>query len=142
MKSLIAAFFSAFVFGIGLGVAGMTLPEKVIGFLDITGSWDPSLAMVMIGAIAVHALSFRLVTRRKSPILSMQFHIPTRRDVDYKLFAGSFIFGVGWGLGGFCPGPAIVSAVSANESVLIFLASMVAGVYLNYGISKLGHRGG
>ncbi len=131
MSLVLAAFLSALLFGVGLGVAGMTLPEKVIGFLDVTGHWDPSLAFVMVGAIAVHGLSYRLITKRESPMLTPNFQIPTKRQIDPKLILGSVLFGVGWGLGGFCPGPAIVGVVSGTPSVLVFLASMIIGVYLH-----------
>ena len=109
MNLILAAFSSALLFGIGLGVSGMTLPSKVIGFLDVFGEWDPSLLAVMVGAILVHAISYRIVTKRESPILVAKFQIPTRRDVDWKLVMGSVMFGAGWGLGGFCTGPALVS---------------------------------
>lgn len=136
MKLILSAFFSALVFGVGLGIAGMTLPTKVIGFLDVTGAWDPSLAFVMIGAIAVHGVSYRLIMRRSSPVLTPKFFIPSRRDLDAKLLLGALIFGIGWGLGGFCPGPAIVASVSGHASVLIFVASMVAGIYVHAGLMK------
>jgi uncharacterized membrane protein YedE/YeeE len=136
MSLQLAAFFSALMFGLGLGFAGMTLPSKVIGFLDVTGSWDPSLAFVMIGAIAVHSLSYRLITKRASPVLTANFQIPTKRQIDLKLIFGSVLFGAGWGLGGFCPGPAIVSAVSGVPSVLFFLVSLVAGVYVYQFVDK------
>lgn len=137
MSIILAAFLSALMFGVGLGVAGMTLPSKVIGFLDVTGNWDPSLAFVMIGAIAVHSVFYRLITKRESPILTTNFQIPTKRQIDPKLILGSLIFGAGWGLGGFCPGPAIVAAVSGELSVLVFLVSMIAGVYLHQFVNKL-----
>ena len=136
MKLIISAFFSALIFGVGLGIAGMTLLTKVIGFLDVTGAWDPSLAFVMIGAIAVHSVSYRLIMRRPSPVLTAKFFIPSRRDLDAKLLLGAIIFGVGWGLGGFCPGPAIVASVSGHGSVLIFVASMVMGIYAYAGFMK------
>jgi uncharacterized membrane protein YedE/YeeE len=131
MKLLLAAFFSALLFGIGLGVSGMTLPTKVIGFLDLTGNWDPSLAFVMIGAIAVHGFSYRLIMRRSSPLLTTSFHVPKLRQIDAKLIIGSVLFGIGWGLGGFCPGPAIVAAISQHHAVLVFLLSMIGGIYLH-----------
>ncbi len=136
MSLIVAAFVSALIFGLGLGVSGMTLPSKVIGFLDITGAWDPSLAFVMVGAIGVHAISYRLIAKRDSPILTTKFQIPTRRELDKKLILGSVLFGMGWGVGGFCPGPALVSAVTGNSSVLIFVASMVIGVYAHEWASK------
>jgi uncharacterized membrane protein YedE/YeeE len=103
----------------------------VIGFLDVTGAWDPSLAAVMAGAILVHAISYRLITRRDSPMLAAKFHVPTRRDIDWKLVLGSAIFGAGWGLAGFCPGPAIVGIVTGHTAVVVFVLSMIAGVVLH-----------
>ena len=100
MKANLTALVSGLLFGLGLGLSGMTLPSKVIGFLDVTGAWDASLAFVMIGAIAVHAVLFRVVTRRVSPLFDAEFHIPSRRDVDGPLVLGAALFGVGWGLGG------------------------------------------
>lgn len=130
MKLFLAAFISSLIFGLGLGVSGMTLPAKVIGFLDITGAWDPSLLAVMVGAISVHFVAFQLITKRKNPLVADKFQVPTRRDLDWKLIVGSAIFGAGWGLGGFCPGPALVGLVTGKSSVVIFVASMVAGIYL------------
>lgn len=130
MRHILAAFASALIFGLGLGISGMTLPAKVIGFLDITGKWDPSLMAVMVGAILVHAVSYRLITKRSSPVLASEFKIPSKRNIDWKLVLGSAIFGAGWGLGGFCPGPALVGVVTGEPSVAIFVLSMVAGVYL------------
>lgn len=131
MSLLFTAFLSALIFGIGLSVSGMTLPAKVLGFLDITGNWDPSLLAVMGGAILVHAISYRFITKRSSPVLDAKFQIPTRRDLDWKLILGSVIFGAGWGLGGFCPGPAIVGFVTGQQSVVIFVLSMIGGIYLH-----------
>lgn len=124
------AFISAFVFGFGLMVSGMTDPANVIGFLDLFGQWKPALALVMGGAIAVHAVSYFLITKRTSPILDSKFFIPSVRNVDKKLVLGSAIFGIGWGLGGFCPGPAIGSVVFLDPSVLLFIASMLIGIGL------------
>jgi uncharacterized membrane protein YedE/YeeE len=136
MKIFFASFGSALLFGLGLGLSGMTLPSKVIGFLDITGNWDPTLAFVMVGAILVHSISFQLITKRPSPIFSTSFRLPTRKDVDYKLVVGAAIFGLGWGLGGFCPGPAIVGLVSGIPAVLVFVGSMVAGIYAYRFVSR------
>jgi uncharacterized membrane protein YedE/YeeE len=137
MKIIIAAFLSAFVFGIGLALGGMTLPSKVIGFLDITGNWDPSLAFVMVGAISVHAVTYRLIMKRPRPILSAKFLVPTRRDIDAKLVVGSIIFGAGWGLGGFCPGPALVALATGQAKVLVFVAAMCGGIVLHRVYAKL-----
>src|SRR6185295_7370618 len=97
---------------VGLAVSGMTRPSKVVGFLDVFGAWDASLAFVMVGAIGVHAVLQRVIARRGSPLFEDRFHLPTRRDVDARLLAGAAVFGVGWGLGGFCPGPGLVAAAS------------------------------
>lgn len=136
MKQYLAAFVSALIFGLGLGISGMTLPAKVLGFLDITENWDPSLMAVMVGAILVHSLSYRLITKRDSPVLAKEFKIPKRRDIDWKLILGSAIFGAGWGLGGFCPGPALVGVVTGEPAVVIFVISMVAGVYLHQFLNR------
>ena len=130
MNFFIAAFLTALLFGLGAGLSGMTLPGKVIGFLDITGKWDPSLAFVMIGAILVHATALRMIRKRSSPILASEFQIPAKKQIDLKLLTGAFIFGTGWGIGGFCPGPAIVASVSGAPSVLVFLASMIVGTFI------------
>lgn len=130
MKALLTAFVAGVVFAVGLGVSGMTQPAKVMGFLDFVGHWDPSLAFVMIGAIAVHSVLYRVARNRPSPLFSSVFSLPTRMDIDPRLVEGAAIFGVGWGLAGFCPGPALTSLVSGNLSVVIFVAAMVAGIYL------------
>jgi len=130
MKSTITSFVSGIVFALGLGIGGMTQPAKVIGFLDFTGNWDPSLAFVMIGAIAVHALFYRVIRRRSSPLFSPSFAMPTRTDIDLPLVSGAVIFGLGWGLAGFCPGPALTSLASGNSSSIIFSLAMIAGMFL------------
>jgi uncharacterized membrane protein YedE/YeeE len=119
---------SGVIFGLGLALSGMTRPEKVRGFLDFTGAWDPSLAFVMGGAVLVHALAFRLITRRKSPVFAAKFALPTRRDLDAKLLGGAALFGVGWGLGGFCPGPGITSLVGGAAPVAFFVLAMLVGI--------------
>lgn len=122
-----ASLASGLLFGAGLAVAGMTRPEKVIGFLSFTRGWDPSLMFVMAGAIGVHAIAWRLIKRRPSPLLSARFAVPTRRDIDARLVAGAAIFGVGWALAGLCPGPAIASASTFAPGILAFLVAMFAG---------------
>jgi len=119
---------SGLLFGVGLMVSGMTRPDKVVAFLDLTGDWDPSLALVMLGAIGVHALAYRLVPRLGAPALGGRFGIPTRRDVDVRLLAGAALFGAGWGLSGYCPGPAVTSAATGTADVLIVLGAMFAGM--------------
>jgi hypothetical protein len=129
MNRVIAAFAVGLVFGIGLVVAQMTNPAKVIGFLDITGEWDPSLALVMAGAIGVYApVYWMLRARGVSPALVAEFHPPHARQIDRRLVFGALIFGAGWGLGGFCPGPAITSAGFGEPKVWVFVAAMFAGM--------------
>lgn len=118
---------SGALFGTGLALAGMTRPEKVISFLSFFRDWDPSLIFVMGGAIAVHALSWRLLKGRASPLLGGSFLVPTRRDLDARLLVGAVIFGVGWGLAGYCPGPGITSLVSGSVTPWVFVLTMLAG---------------
>jgi uncharacterized membrane protein YedE/YeeE len=132
----VSAAIAGAIFGVGLAVAGMTRPEKVVGFLDITGAWDPSLAFVMIGAIGVHFVLRRLVVRRKTPLFDDRFHMPTRSDIDPRLLGGAALFGVGWGLGGFCPGPALVGAAAALLPAIVFIAAMTAGMLIERVASK------
>jgi uncharacterized protein len=128
MTQLATAFLAGVLFAFGLGVGGMTQPARVIGFLDFAGRWDPSLAFVMSGAVVTYAVLFRLVRRRKRPMLAAAFSIPTRRDVDGRLLAGAALFGVGWGLAGYCPGPGIVSLAAGTAPVVVFVTAMVAGM--------------
>ena len=128
MKPILVSFVSGVVFGVGLGIAGMTQPAKVIGFLDFTGRWDPSLAFVMLGAIGVHALLYRVIRTRPSPLFSPAFSLPNRTDIDFRLIIGSIIFGLGWGIAGLCPGPALTSIASGNFSLVIFSIAMISGI--------------
>lgn len=123
-----AALVSGVLFGAGLAVGGMTRPEKVLGFLDVGGAWDASLAFVMAGAIAVHFFAYRLIRGRSAPLYAERFGIPTRRDVDVKLLVGAALFGVGWGLAGYCPGPGIVSLAAGGTGAAVFVASMLLGM--------------
>jgi uncharacterized membrane protein YedE/YeeE len=121
------------LFGIGLVVSGMTQPAKVIGFLTLDSGWDPSLAFVMAGAVTVYALIFRAVhARRKAPWFDVTFHLPTRRDLDAPLIVGAALFGVGWGLGGLCPGPGIVAAAAGSTTGIAFVLAMLAGMYAQH----------
>lgn len=129
MKSLLS-FISGVVFALGLGISGMTRPVKVIGFLDFAGRWDPSLAFVMIGAITVYFVAYRLIRTRSAPVLTEEFSIPPRTDIDRNLVVGAAVFGAGWGLGGFCPGPALTSLGSGAAPVVVFVTAMAAGMYL------------
>ena len=119
------------VFALGLAVSGMTQPAKVVGFLDFFGSWDPSLAFVMLGAVAVYALAYRRGARRMGkPFFAERFSLPTRSTVDAPLVAGAAIFGIGWGLGGFCPGPGLVAFGAGARTAWWFVPAAVAGMLL------------
>lgn len=124
-----AAAIAGVLFGAGLMISGMTRPDKVVGFLDITGAWDPSLAFVMGGAIAVHFVAYRLVPKMKSPIFGGTFAIPTRRDIDPRLLIGAALFGAGWALAGYCPGPALTSLVTGTADIFVFVGAMVVGMF-------------
>lgn len=128
MRGVILAFFAGCLFGLGLTVSRMIDPAKVLGFLDVAGDWDPSLAFVMAGALAVMAIAYRITTGRRAPIFADSFRIPTRRDVDGRLVTGAVIFGIGWGLVGFCPGPAVSALALGRYEVLVFVLAMLAGM--------------
>lgn len=120
------------LFGGGLLVSGMTQPARVVGFLDPVHHWDPSLAFVMIGAIGVYAIAHAVIRRRrKEPWFDVKFHVPTRKDIDPQLVVGAALFGIGWALGGLCPGPALVTAASGATSSLLFVAAMFTGMWLH-----------
>ena len=123
-----SAFVCGWVFAIGLGVSGMTKPSKVIGFLDVTGHWDPSLMFVMGGAVLLGLVSFPWVLKRKAPILGEKFILPENAGLDAKLLGGAALFGLGWGMSGYCPGPALVSIVTGNLAVIVFAMAMIAGL--------------
>lgn len=129
MKSLIA-FFCGLIFGLGLIVGQMSNPAKVLNFLDFGGHWDPSLAFVMIGAVAVAAIGFALGRGRATSMLGEKFHLPTATRIDAPLLLGAAIFGIGWGLIGFCPGPAITALGFGSIQAVIFVAAMIAGMLL------------
>jgi uncharacterized membrane protein YedE/YeeE len=132
VMSLVFAAAAGALFGAGLLLAGMTQPARVIGFLDITRAWDPTLAFVMGGAVTAYAVASRLVRwRRAEPWFDIAFHLPTRRDLDVRLLAGAAIFGVGWGLGGLCPGPALVAAGSGAAPMLGFVGAMLLGMFVH-----------
>lgn len=128
MKHRISEFAVGLLFGIGLILSGMTDPGKVIGFLDLAGAWDPSLALVMGGAILVGVFAFALAKKRTTTFLGGALHLPSSRDIDKRLLAGSLLFGAGWGLAGFCPGPAIVSLGGGEPKAAVFVLAMLAGM--------------
>jgi len=123
-------FLAGLLFGLGLIVSGMTDPSKIIGFLDITGAWDPSLAFVMGGAVLVGLVAFRFARRRTASFLGGAMHIPSARHIDRPLILGSLAFGVGWGLAGYCPGPAVVAFGAGQEQAVVFVVAMIAGMAL------------
>ncbi len=130
MKNNLTALVVGFIFAIGLGISGMTQPQKVVGFLDLFGNWDPSLIFVMAGAILVHFVTYRLIRKRSSPLLTVDWHVPTKKEITPALVTGSVLFGIGWGLGGYCPGPAVTSLASFEAKPFIFVFSMLAGMWV------------
>ena len=135
-----SALMAGLVFGLGLIVSGMANPAKVLGFLDLFGRWDPSLAFVMAGAIAVAAPAFAFVGQRRGSRLSGALKLPTSRRIDRPLVLGSLAFGIGWGIAGFCPGPALVALGMGLPKALIFVAAMLAGMLLFEGLERLRAR--
>lgn len=128
------------VFGIGLIVSGMANPAKVIGFLDLAGPWDPSLAFVMAGAIAVGTLAFAVARKRTTSFLGLQMRLPTSSQLDRRLVIGSLLFGIGWGIAGFCPGPALVALGMGSGKAAIFVGAMLAGMVIFELLERRGAR--
>lgn len=131
----LASFVSGIIFGLGLVASGLINPSKVISFLDLAGGWDPSLAITMAVAVLVTGVGYRMTFRRGTPWLSTKFKLPQTVKVDTRLIAGAVIFGIGWGLGGFCPGPALAAAALGYMPALIFVASMIVGMTAAHGLS-------
>ena len=132
----LAAFVVGVTFALGLGIGGMTQPARVLAFLDVAGAWDPTLAFVMLGAVTVYGVGFPLVMRRARPLLGGTFAVPTRRDVDARLVGGALVFGVGWGLAGLCPGPALTALASGEPRALLFVAAMMVGIAVHRMIDR------
>ena len=126
---LILIYLTGLAFGLGVSISGMANPAKVINFFDVAGTWDPSLILVMISAFAVTAIGYALVFRRSAPAFAPKFQVPTSRVIDARLVGGSAVFGVGWGLSGFCPGASIPALGSGNAQVLIFTGSLLTGIF-------------
>lgn len=126
--ALLTSFLTGLLFGVGLMVSGMTDPSKVIGFLDLAGAWDPSLAFVMGGAVLVGAAGFRLAERRPTSVFGGLRQLPGTRGIDARLILGSVTFGIGWGLAGFCPGPAVVASGAGYDKAVVFVIAMLAGM--------------
>ena len=122
------ALLAGLVFGVGLLLSGMANPAKVLGFLDLSGQWDPSLALVMGGAVAIAAVVFALTRKRKTALLGTELKLPTARHIDQRLIIGSLVFGAGWGIAGFCPGPALVVLAMGEAKALVFVLAMLAGM--------------
>ena len=127
---LVYAVFTGLVFGIGISISGMIDPAKVLNFFDIAGTWDPSLAFVMAGALAVTFIGYKLAWRRAAPLFDNRFEVPTSTIVDAKLVGGAALFGIGWGIAGFCPGAAIPALGTGRWEVVLFLVAVVAGFFL------------
>lgn len=127
MKNIVSLF-AGTLFGFGLALSQMTNPAKIIGFLDFSGNWDPTLALVLAGAVLVTLVSFRFILRRARPVFDVEFHLPTRHDVDSRLIGGAAIFGVGWGLAGLCPGPGVAAIAQGVWQPLVFVAGLVLGM--------------
>lgn len=142
MARILAGLVAGLLFGIGLAISGMINPAKVLNFLDVFGHWDASLAFVMLGAVVTAGIGYRLVFRRQRPVFEARFMVPTRQDVDARLLAGSALFGVGWGLGGYCPGPAISGLAFGAIETIVFVAAMAAGMIVWRTISTWAPRSG
>jgi uncharacterized membrane protein YedE/YeeE len=127
MAKLLAALAAGLLFGLGLAVAQMTHPSKVLGFLDVAGEWDPSLLFVLGGAVLVTTVTFRFILRR-APRLHDRFHLPSARDIDTPLLAGAALFGIGWGISGYCPGPGIALLAAPGWETCVFIPGMVLGM--------------
>lgn len=142
MAPILSGLVAGLLFGIGLAVSEMINPAKVLNFLDLFGQWDPSLAFVMLGAVVTTAIGYRLVFRRERPLFERRFNLPTRRDIDTRLLAGSALFGIGWGLGGYCPGPALSGLAFGAVETVIFVAAMLAGMTIMRLMSAITPRSG
>ncbi len=141
MPRTLVALFAGMLFGLGLAISGMMNPAKVVGFLDVAGGWDPTLAFVMGGALLVTVPAFRLILGRPRPILADGFALPTKSALDGRLLGGAALFGVGWGLSGFCPGPAVAALVTGLTPVFAFVAAMIAGMVLYAWVFEKPDRG-
>lgn len=136
MRRMGSSFAAGTLFAIGLGVSGMTDANKVISFLNLAGDWDPSLAFVMVGGIGVHMMFYRLVMRRPSPLFEASFSVPAQGEISPQLVSGAALFGIGWGMGGFCPGPGLVSSVSLSSPAVVFVVFMSLGMMLHQVVAR------
>ena len=140
MGNKIAALVAGLLFGFGLTLAQMVNPQKVLNFLDFAGTWDPSLAFVLGGATGTAAIGFAFVRRRAAPLFSDRFQLPTAKDIDAPLVAGAVLFGIGWGLVGLCPGPAVAALTIAPRNVAVFVLALLAGMMLQRVYAKTQER--
>lgn len=124
------------IFGFGLALSGMTKASKVLGFLDVTGDWDPSLLFVLGGAVVISAIAFRFVLRRPAPLFEEKFNLPTAKSVDRPLVVGAVIFGIGWGIGGYCPGPGIALLAAPGWEAWVFISAMLFGAFLHKAFAR------
>ncbi len=139
MREIMSGLGAGLLFGGGLAVGGMTDPRIVVGFLDVAGDWNPTLIFVLLGAVVTTFIGYRLVLRRPAPVFAETFALPARSEMDSRLLGGAALFGVGWGLSGYCPGPAVASAASLQPGTLVFLAAMLFGmVCVRYGPTFFG----
>lgn len=127
---LISTYLIGLIFGVGISISGMANPAKVVNFFDIAGTWDPSLAFVMGGALIVAFVGYRLVLARPAPMMQATFALPTNTKLDARLIGGSAVFGIGWGIAGFCPGGALPAVGTLNPEVLVFMAALIAGIFV------------
>jgi uncharacterized protein len=134
---LVSAYLIGLVFGIGISISGMANPAKVLNFFDVAGSWDPSLILVMSGALVVTFIGYRLVLRRPAPLMDLKFHVPDNSRIDARLLGGGAVFGVGWGIAGFCPGGALPALGTGRIEVFAFVAALIAGIFVAKGLTAL-----
>jgi uncharacterized protein len=137
---LVLLYLSGLIFGVGISISGMANPAKVINFFDVAGTWDPSLIFVMGGALVTTFIGYRYVLRRPAPMFGVRFVLPTKRDLDLPLIGGSAVFGVGWGIAGFCPGGSIPALGTGDGSVILFTVALLAGIILATWVRSLPQR--
>lgn len=136
---LVSTYLIGLIFGVGISISGMANPAKVLNFFDIAGTWDPSLVFVMGGAVVVAFFGYRIVLRRPAPVLDAKFHLPDNPRIDARLLGGSALFGIGWGIAGFCPGGALPALGTGQIDVFVFVAALIAGIFAAKGLTALTH---
>lgn len=136
---LVSTYLIGLIFGVGISISGMANPAKVLNFFDMAGTWDPSLVFVMGGAVVVAFLGYKIVLRRPAPIMDAKFHLPDNPRIDARLLGGSALFGIGWGIAGFCPGGALPALGTGQIEVFVFVATLIAGIFAAKGLMALTH---